>query len=50
MILDNKRRFMCPATGLITDIKHCKSYGLGEGCDKLVEYPEGKGYECTFKG
>jgi hypothetical protein len=39
MKLDPKRKFICPATGLTADIKHCESYGngssvsgVGNGC------------------
>jgi len=49
MKLSPKRKFICPATGLIADIKHCKSYGNGSsasGVDSGCKYF--KNGECTY--
>jgi len=47
---DSKKKFVCPATGLETDLKHCRSYGNGaqitgveDGCKYLEDG------ECIFE-
>ncbi len=50
MKLDSKRKFLCPATGLIADINHCKSYGNGSsvsGVENGCKYF--KEEECIYK-
>lgn len=50
MKLDSNRKFICPATGLTADIKHCESYGNGSsvsGVENGCMYFK-KG-ECCYK-
>jgi len=50
MKLDTKRKFLCPATGLIADINHCKSYANGSsvsGVENGCKYF--RDGECTYK-